>query len=249
MDADPNFQFFLDFYADLPRQGPGDDRITRSILGLLTDLPPHPVTIDMGCGSGAQSLALARAGCQVTAVDLYPVILDHLIQRINNEDPMPLITPVCAGMDTFRPVAQVDLIWSEGAVYIIGFEKGLSLWKEHVTVGGYVVVSELTWFTLNPPSRLKEFWDQEYPSMKTVSENQAIVEKAGYRWMGSVALPDSAWDAFYAPQKEKIDILRRSGSLTQGEEEVLTTIEEEIRLFEEYRGMYGYVFYLMQRIS
>lgn len=249
MDEEQSFQFFLNFYADLPRQGPGDDRITISILGLLTDLPSHPVTIDMGCGSGAQSLALARAGCQVTAVDLYPVILDHLIERIHHEDPLPLITPVCAGMDTFRPAAPVDLIWSEGAVYIIGFENGLTLWKEHVNMGGYVVVSELTWFTLNPPSRLKAFWDQEYPSMKTLDENQAIVEKAGYRWMGSVALPDSAWDAFYAPQKEKIDLLRKSGSLSQGEEEVLTTIEEEIRLFEEYRGMYGYVFYLMQRVA
>lgn len=85
--------------------------------------------------------------------------------------------------------------------------------------------------------------------MKTLCENQVIVEKAGYRWMGSVALPDSAWDAFYAPQKEKIGLLRRSGSLTPGEEDVLTTIEEEIRLFEEYRGMYGYVFYLMQRVA
>ena len=85
--------------------------------------------------------------------------------------------------------------------------------------------------------------------MKTLDENQAIVEKAGYRWMGSVALPDAAWDAFYTPQKEKIDLLRKSGSLSQGEEEVLTTIEEEIRLFEEYRGMYGYVFYLMQRVA
>ncbi|WP_373839905.1 methyltransferase domain-containing protein [Methanospirillum sp.] len=249
MDEDQNFLFFLNFYADLPRQGPGEGRITTSVLGLLTDLPLHPVTIDMGCGSGVQTLELARAGCQVTAVDLYPVILDHLIERICNEDPMLLITPVCASMDTFRPAAPVDLIWSEGAVYIIGFEKGLSLWKEHVKVGGYVVVSELTWFTSHPPSRLKEFWEQEYPSMKTESVNQEIIGKCGYRWMGSVVLPDSAWDAFYAPQKEKITLLRDTGSLSKGEEEVLTTIEEEIRLFEEYRGMYGYVFYLMQRIS
>jgi len=249
MENEEAFRFFLELYADLPRQGPGDDRITRHTFGLLTSLPPRPVTIDMGCGSGAQTLELARAGCQITAVDLHQIFLDHLIQRMKKINPEPLITPVCTGMESYSPPTPVDLIWSEGAVYNIGFENGLSLWKNHLKNGGFLVVSEMTWLIQNPPAPVKEFWDREYPSMQTVLDNQKCIEKVGYRWIGSFLLPESAWDAFYAPQKENIARIRMDGSLSPVKEEVLAIIEDEIRIFEEYRGTYGYVFYLMQRVA
>jgi len=85
--------------------------------------------------------------------------------------------------------------------------------------------------------------------MQTVLDNQKCIEKVGYRWIGSFLLPESAWDAFYAPQKENIARIRMNGSLSPVKEEVLAIIEDEIRIFEEYRGTYGYVFYLMQRVA
>ena len=37
---------------------------------------------------------------------------------------------------------ELDLIWSEGAIYNIGFERGLKEWKEFLKPGGYVAISE-----------------------------------------------------------------------------------------------------------
>ena len=42
---------------------------------------------------------------------------------------------------TFEP-ASFDLVWSEGAIYFLGFEKGLARVRELVKPGGYVAVSE-----------------------------------------------------------------------------------------------------------
>lgn len=36
-----------------------------------------------------------------------------------------------------------DIIWSEGAIFIIGFEQGLREWKPFLKLGGYLVLSEL----------------------------------------------------------------------------------------------------------
>ncbi|GAM56739.1 probable transcription regulator [Vibrio ishigakensis] len=37
-----------------------------------------------------------------------------------------------------------DVLWSEGAVYNIGFETGIRDWRKYLKSGGTLVVSELT---------------------------------------------------------------------------------------------------------
>ncbi|MDB5040737.1 MAG: transferase [Candidatus Eremiobacteraeota bacterium] len=50
---------FFELHSSLPREGPGDDATTRSVL-LSLDLPQAPKVLDVGCGPGAGSLVLAR---------------------------------------------------------------------------------------------------------------------------------------------------------------------------------------------
>ena len=38
---------------------------------------------------------------------------------------------------------ELDLIWSEGAIYNIGFERGLNEWRRYLKPGGYIAVSEV----------------------------------------------------------------------------------------------------------
>ncbi len=42
---------------------------------------------------------------------------------------------------------EFDIIWSEGAIYNIGFERGVKDWSRYLKVGGLLVVSEITWIT------------------------------------------------------------------------------------------------------
>ncbi len=77
-----------------------------------------------------------------------------------------------------------DLIWSEGAIFIIGFEKGLRKWKQLLTDDGYLVISDLSWLNNNVPAEVKEYLDQFDPTIKTIQGNLDIVKKVGYRLVG-----------------------------------------------------------------
>lgn len=248
MSTDLPSPFLFSFYETLPRQGPGDDRITRSILSELIDLPDKPNIIDMGSGTGHQTLILAERG-NVRAVDIHTPFLNRLLDNAEKHGLSDRITVITASMNAIPDgISQVDLIWSEGAVYIIGFETGLRYWYTLVRPGGYVVVSELTRMGESPPEEAETFWRKEYPQVQSVAENCRSAESAGYRCLKTVNLPASAWIEYYAPQKEKIRVLR-AGSLSPEEEQFIEEIEQEIAIQEMYPEWYGYVFYLLQRIE
>ena len=65
------WQYFHELFEALPRQGPGLDESTRHALGLLPPLGPDQSILDIGCGSGVQTLELARRSRRITATDLH----------------------------------------------------------------------------------------------------------------------------------------------------------------------------------
>ena len=133
-------------HSNLPREGPGDDATTRSVL-LSLDLPQAPKVLDVGCGPGAQSLVLAsESGGTVTAVDVHQPFLDELERRAANAGLDGRISTCRATMSDL-PFADgaFDLIWSEGAIFIMGFGAGLTNWRRLLRRGGFLVASEATW--------------------------------------------------------------------------------------------------------
>lgn len=50
------------------------------------------------------------------------------------------------------------MIWCEGAVYNIGFERGLNEWRRYLKKGGYLAVSENAWLTGKRPAEISDFW-------------------------------------------------------------------------------------------
>ncbi len=86
--------YFIEFYKRLDRQGPGDDKYTEMAFRLLENLPPNPRILDVGCGSGSQTLALARlAPCEITAVDVYGGFLNKLNENARKETLVEARTP------------------------------------------------------------------------------------------------------------------------------------------------------------
>ena len=52
---------FHDIHQGLPRQGPGTDAATLAALELCASLPEPARVLDIGCGPGMQTLAIARS--------------------------------------------------------------------------------------------------------------------------------------------------------------------------------------------
>lgn len=71
----------------------------------------------------------------------------------------------------------LDLIWSEGAIYNIGFERGLKEWRNYLKPGGYLAVSESVWFTDQRPAEIHDFWMSAYTEIDTVPNKVAQIQK------------------------------------------------------------------------
>ena len=139
--------------------------------------------VDIGCGTGGQTLVLARnLDGQITAVDLFPEFLAELSSHALTEGLGHKISTLEASMDDlhFRQ-GTMDLIWSEGAIYLMGFEKGISYWHPFLKDKGWLAVSDITWTTPERPPKLEEYWMQECPEIDTPGNKLKIIERCGYR--------------------------------------------------------------------
>lgn len=241
---------FFEIHKDIPREGPGNRETTRRTFESLRPMLPERLRIlDIGCGPGDQTLELAHASkSEITAVDIQEPFLNDLLQKAQQEGVGDYIQTMKASMfDLELPEASYDLIWSEGAIYIMGFENGIRSWKKFLKPGGFLVVSELSWLTDAPSAEPYSFWKENYPGMKSVSENASVIEDAGYTLLQHSVLPEEGWQNYYGPLEQRVQALTPS---YEGDAEALGVLREtqrEIELFERFSTEYGYVFYVMKK--
>ncbi|MDO8432157.1 MAG: methyltransferase domain-containing protein [Candidatus Binatus sp.] len=241
---------FRELHERLLRQGPGSDAATRRALGLVRGLPPKPRILDVGCGSGAQTIVLAEStGGEIVAVDLDQRFLDKLMDRASSAGVAAQITAIKGSMfEMDFAEGSFDLIWSEGAIYIAGFAAGLSTWRRFLKNGGWIVVSELTWLAEERPAPAVEYWARNYPAMRSVERNRKIVAEAGYDDVETVVLPaEDWWSNYYGPAEARVAELRSKYANDRGILAELDEIQREYDLFRLHSDSYGYVFYVMRR--
>jgi SAM-dependent methyltransferase len=248
---------FFEIHKDLPREGPGDSVSTRKALSLLKDLPSNPLILDIGCGPGMQTLDLARyTKGKIIAVDNHQPFLEQLHQRALAEGLTGHISTANQSMFELKfPEKSFDLIWCEGAIYIIGFEQGLRAWRPLLrgpnpasgNPGGHVAVTEISWLKPNPPEEVLSYWTAEYPGMRGIDENLRSLRVAGYRELGHFALPPSSWwTDYYTPIEARLPGLREKYCGNPEAKAMLDATQKECDIHRKYSDWYGYVFYLMQ---
>ncbi|TLX73270.1 class I SAM-dependent methyltransferase [Labilibacter sediminis] len=246
----------LDFLVDLnlnaDRQGPGGVKETLRALSLIDlDVTQNIKIADIGCGSGAQAVDLAlNTNAQITAVDIFPQFLDKLEQKANDLQLSERITVQCESMDKLSfDKNSLDVIWSEGAVYIMGFRNGVQYWHNYLKPGGYIAVSEITWTSKERPAEIENYWQNAYPEIATASEKIKVLEEIGYKPVGFFTLPEHCWmDNYYLPlQKEMAAFLEKY----QGNDIAKKVVEDnidEIELYKKYKEYYTYGFYVAKKI-
>jgi SAM-dependent methyltransferase len=238
---------FFELHRDLPREGPGDDESTLRALAMCTELPAKPDVLDVGCGPGMQTLALARVtGGIVTAVDMHEPFLDQLREGAEAAGVRERIhvmrgdmTDLPFGPDSF------DLVWSEGAAYIMGITEAFTAWRRFLRPGGYIVVSELTWLVPDPPAEVYDLFTAQYAGIRDVAGNLERIGEAGYDVVGHFTLPDESWWTHYqTPLDARIPALLEKYA---GDEAALAVINESVeehRIRRQYPETYGYEFYV-----
>ena len=241
---------FRELTEGLPRQGPGSPEATLRALGLTRELPDRPRILDVGCGSGAQTIELARATRgEIVAVDIRQRFLDELTEHSRDAGVLPQITTVNASMfDMQFPAESFDLIWSEGAIYIAGFAAGLGAWRRFLKPGGWLAVSELSWLVPNPPAEAAQFWARNYPGMKSIERNRQIVSETGYVDADGFVIPvQDWWDNYYGPCEIRVAALRKKYADEPDTLAILEDAQREYDLFRAHGDSYGYVFFVMRK--
>lgn len=242
-------KIFWEVHSGLPREGPGDNESTRKAYMMLEGLPENPRILDIGCGPGMQTIELAKLSSgRIDALDNHEPFLEDLRKRAKKEGVNENIITVKGDMfDLNYEDNSFDLIWSEGAIYIIGFENGLREWRRLLTEKGYLVVSELSWLRPDLPEEVRTFMNEGYPAIKTIKENIEVTRKSRYHIVGFFVLPEKSWwDNYYTLIETKLPSLK---ARYRDDEEALKIIaceELEIEMFRKYSDYYGYVFYIMQ---
>lgn len=243
---------FFEIHKDIPREGPGDDASTKKAFKSLKGLSDSPTILDIGCGPGMQTLELARnTNGKVTALDMHQPFLDDLKESVNDEKLTHKVETIKGSMFTLEDhfnEASFDVIWSEGAIYIIGFEEGLRAWQPFLKKGGFIAVTELSWLKRDRPKEINDFWENDYPGMKTIEENLKVVDSTGYELVDHFVLPESSWyDHYYYPLEKRIAMLREQHVNSDEWQKALDESLKEIEMYRKYSQYYGYVFYIMRK--
>ena len=241
---------FFQLHDGLAREAPGDDAATREALCRLR-LPwsPHSV-LDLGCGPGRATLVLARERlCPIVSVDLHAPFLDRLARDAAAAGLDRLVTPRCADFGALAVAPRsVDLIWSEGAIYHLGFAAGLRIWSPLLSTRGRLAITELTW-RVPPderPAEIAEYWRAAYPAMTSVEDNLTAARAAKYKVVDHFPLPRRAWSNYYDP------LIARADALAPTADPELAAVISEARLeadmYRRYGHTYDYVFYLLRAL-
>lgn len=239
------FAPLLRLFKGMSQKGPGSEASTLRALSLCP-LPAQPSVADLGCGSGASTLVLARSlQVPILALDADGTALDDLWEAARSQGLLPMVMPRTGDMAApgIAPES-LDLLWSEGAIAHMGWHEGLRIWKDLVRPGGVMAMTDATWFEEDPPLEAQRAWEQWYPGMGTEASNLQIARDLGLEVISHFRLPRQDWWDYLEQAEARCQQSDGDGGLT----EVIAGMRGEMDLYRRAGHSYGYVFYILRKV-
>jgi ubiquinone/menaquinone biosynthesis C-methylase UbiE len=202
-------------------------KYTRQAFQMLPELD-KPHILDIGCGSGVPTLELARlSNGQIIGLDVDQSLLDKLARKIEEAGLSDRVkTLKCSMSELDFPDESFDIIWAEGSISRIGFEKGLKEWRRFLKPSGFLVVHD---------------------EITNITKKLEQIPSCGYDLLGHFTVSgDTWWTEYYGPWEKRVNEMRTKYS---DEPKALLELEEqrEIELFKANPRRYSSVFLIMQK--
>ena len=243
-------EYLYELCEALPRCGAGDNEFTRRAFCAIGKVVKQPLILDIGCGPGVQTIELARiSNGKIIALDNHQAFLDKLMEQARNEGLEEKIIPTNLSMKEMNFEENTfDIIWSEGALYFMGFQNGLKRCRQLLKDKSHLAVTELVYTAPNPPDAVIQYFEDEYPDIDNIEGKIEVIQKEGFELISNFTLPESAWlDSYYSPIEKELPRLNKK---YQGNETALGVFEgfrNEIDTYRKYSEFFGYEFFVMQR--
>jgi len=190
----------------------------------------NPTILDVGCGTGVPTMELARiSNGEILATDIDQDALDLLDEKIKDnrlEDRVKTMNLSLFDLDFLDET--FDIIWSEGSIFAIGFQKGLEDWRHLIKDNGFMVVHD-------------PFQDHH--------QKLVAIEKCGYELLDCFLVDHRLWWLnFYQPYEKHIKYLQEKYIDNPQVQQALESEENEIKMFKNNPHGNCSIFYMLKKI-
>ena len=162
---------------------------TRKAFDLLPECE-NPHILDIGCGTGVPTIELAKlSDGHVIGIDINLTSLDLLQRKLKKRglnDRVSVIRDSILIM--VFPEESFDIIWTEGSIFVLGFEDGIKKWRRFLKPDGFLVIHD---------------------EHKDKAKKLGLITKHGYRLIAQFELPEEVWWLeYYTPLEQFIQRFR-----------------------------------------
>ncbi len=188
-----------------------------------------PRILDVGCGSGVPTIELAKlSNGEIIGVDINQSLLDELNRRIEREGLSKRVKTVkCSLFEIGFPDESFDIIWAEGSIRIIGFEKGLKECRRLLKPSGFLVVHD---------------------EIKTVLDKHWKIPSCGYKLVNHFWLPEDVWwTEYYQPLETRIKEIYMKFKDNSEALKILREYQREIDMVKRNPKEHRSAFYIMKK--
>ena len=245
-------EVLTEIYRPLTRQGPGSDAMATRAMDLCGLRDDSRLRVaDLGSGTGSATILLAEhLSAEVVAVDLFAPFLEGVLERARAAGVEDRVTTLAASIDDLPfGSEEFDVIWSEGAAYNIGFAEAVRSWRQFLKPGGTLVLSDITWTTVDRPREIEDFWIGEYPQIDLASAKLSVLERAGYVPEAFFMLPGDCWtESYYEPVAERLSAVEELHGQDAVVVDVVAALRHEIDLYRRFGEYFSYGMYVARRI-
>lgn len=208
--------------------------------------------LDIGCGVGTHTFLLAEhfRNATIIGIDNHAAYIDTLNEEAKKQGISDRVQGMKMSMFEMNfEEESFDLIWSEGSIYIMGFQKGLKEFKRFLKPNGYLICSEIGWLVENPSEESADFWNKGYLEMDTVTNKLEKIKMAGYEVKEHFVCPVTDWTTnYYDFVQRNLDAMKVKYEGNEEAIDVIGVLQLEIDIYHRHYDEYSYVFYAMKKM-
>jgi len=165
------------------------NKYTRKAFRMLHKFK-KPHILDVGCGSGVPTIELAKiSDGHVIGIDIDVTSLDLLRRKIKETGLNNRVSVIKGSMLTMDfPGESFDIIWTEGSIFVIGFENGIKKWRRFLKPNGFLVIHD---------------------ENKDKTKKLGLITKYGYTLIAQFEISDNLmWREYFTPLEQLIQEFR-----------------------------------------